>query len=357
MALPTEGQRGKGLLMTDLHTVRANGPADLLALVPSLLGFHPEDSVVVLTVGDATHRYHARVDLPGDALAVEDLAAQLSEVASRHGVTRLASVVYTDDAPLADAVAGELDRRLRRMRIDMVCAIRADGERWWALRGRGDGRDGAPGTPYDVSSHPLMAQAVVEGTVVLANRQELADSLVGNDPEETGRVSGLADEVMARLTSTVETTHGQVTGSPTSRHHLEAEGRWVRRRVCRFLDDGARLDARDLARLLVLMTLTVEVRDVAWAEMSHANAEQHVDLWRDAVRRAPVGLRAAPASLLGFAAWLAGNGALAWCAVDSAQDADPGYSLAGLLSRALADAVPPSAWRAIPREALTLFAG
>ena len=61
-------------------------------------------------------------------------------------------------------------------------------------------------------------------------------------------------------------------------------------------------------------------------------------------------LRAAPAALLGFAAWLSGNGALAWCAVECAQEAEPGYTLAGLLSEALAGAVPPSAWRPLPRE-------
>jgi hypothetical protein len=89
--------------------------------------------------------------------------------------------------------------------------------------------------------------------------------------------------------------------------------------------------------------------------MSQANAAGHVDLWRDVVRRAPAQVRAAPAALLGFAAWLSGNGALAWCAVDCAQEADPGYSLAGLLTQALTGAVPPSAWRPFPAEALTAF--
>jgi len=74
------------------------------------------------------------------------------------------------------------------------------------------------------------------------------------------------------------------------------------------------------------------------------------------VRRAPPDLRAAPATLLGFAAWLSGNGALAWCAVDCAQQCDPDYSLAALLADALAGAIPPSVWRPFPRESLTLFA-
>ena len=84
---------------------------------------------------------------------------------------------------------------------------------------------------------------------------------------------------------------------------------------------------------------------------------EHVTLWLDLVRRSPVELRAAPASLLGFAAWLSGRGALAWCAVERAQEAQPGYGLAGLLSTALAGGVPPSAWEPLGPEHLTLFAG
>jgi hypothetical protein len=334
--------------MTDMHTVRASGPDDLLALVPSLLGFHPESSVVLLTVGDARHRFHARVDLPDDPPGVEELTGYLAEVASRHGLTRAAAVVYTQDAVLADAVAGELDRRLDLAGVDLVCVIRADGERWWPFHGGDEG----PGTPYDVGAHPLMAQAVLDGTLVRRNRQELADSLVGDDPEAVERVAGLAEEVTGRLAHALSAS----AGAGERRAHLAVEGRWVRSRVCRHLEDGVRLDDHDLARMLTLLAVSLEVRDVAWAEMSHANAEQHVALWLDAVRRSPVDLRAAPASLLGFAAWLAGEGALAWCAVDCAQEAEPDYGLAALLTQALAGAVPPSAWQPIPREVLTLFA-
>ena len=99
----------------------------------------------------------------------------------------------------------------------------------------------------------------------------------------------------------------------------------------------------DVARLLVLLRTSTELRDVAWAEMTHANARDHVDLWRDVVRRAPAGLRADPAALLGFAAWLSGHGALAWCAVGLAQESDPDHGLASLLTTALSAAVPPTA--------------
>jgi hypothetical protein len=324
--------------MRDQPTVRATGPADLLALVPGFLGFHPEDSVVVMTIGAASQPFHARVDLPGDPVAVEDLAAYLAEVAARNGVVRAALLLYTHDTGLAETVAGELAGRLHRLGVEVVCCIRADGHRWWDL-GRHHADD--PGTVYDLRSHPLMARTVLEGTVVLDSRQQLADTLVGSDPDETARVAALSDEVVARL----------------SRHRLGVDARWVGRRVRRFLEDGERLDAQDAARLATLVSVSVALRDVAWAEMSRGTAREHVTLWRDLVRRVPHHLRAAPAALLGFAAWLAGDGALAWCAVECAKEVQPDYGLAALLTQALAAAVPPSSWQPIPPDSLPVLRG
>ena len=102
---------------------------------------------------------------------------------------------------------------------------------------------------------------------------------------------------------------------------------------------------------------SVDVRDVAWAQIGHADARRHVDLWRDVVRRSPGETLAAPAALLAFAAWLAGDGALGWCAVEVSQEAEPGYGLAGLVTQALAAGVPPTAWVPVGPEALRLFAG
>ena len=50
----------------------------------------------------------------------------------------------------------------------------------------------------------------------------------------------------------------------------------------------------------------------------------------------------APASLLAFTAWQAGDGTLANIALDRAVAADPGYSMALLLRDILAAGIPPS---------------
>src|SRR3546814_10654640 len=61
--------------------------------------------------------------------------------------------------------------------------------------------------------------------------------------------------------------------------------------------------------------------------MSRENHTSHMALWNDLTRRAPDEVRAAPASMLGFASWLHGDGAKAWCALDQVP-ADRPYSMA-----------------------------
>ena len=112
--------------------------------------------------------------------------------------------------------------------------------------------------------------------------------------------------------------------------------------VDRRLDEG-RFTTVELARVL-LGLLDAGGRDAAWAAMTRDVAEHHVRLWTDAVQRAPDELVAAPAAVLGLAAWLSGHGALAWCAVDRSCAVDPGGSLAGLVAEVLTRAVPPSTW-------------
>jgi hypothetical protein len=324
--------------MSDVHTFHASGPADLLALVPGLLGFHPEESAVLMSVGDGRQPVHARIDLPTDPVAVETLGRVLGGLATRTDMRRFALLVYSDDAGVAEALLAPLLRRLGDLDAELLCGVRADADRWWWIGAPAD----EPGTPYDVRSHPFMAQMVVDGRVVLGSRRELADSLVGTDAEETARIAGLV-EVSA------------VDAAPRCRR--QAEGLWVRRRVRTFLADGARLDTEDVARLAGALCASVEVRDVAWAELTHADARRHVDLWRDLVRRVPLEVRFAPATLLGFAAWLSGDGALAWCAVDRAVESRADYSLARLLGQVLERGVPPSSWRPLSADALTLFHG
>ncbi|MGZ5418092.1 MAG: DUF4192 domain-containing protein [Nocardioides sp.] len=340
--------------MTDTKTLRIKNPGDLLAAVPGFLGFHPRDSVVLLTTGAAANPFHARVDMPDDHEEVDELVAHLVQVSRRAGTDQVALVVYSDDAALADLLLVTLETDLADAGVVVVVAVRADGERWFCLTGC-HGDCVAEGTPYDVSTHPITVEAVVEGRVVHDSREALRDSLVGGDPDEVECVAEAMDVAMDRF----EAASRHPLGPPApeaARAHLVQEGRWVQHRVGRFVEDRQRLDAHDVGRLLVALA-SVEVRDVAWSEITRAAARAHVDLWRDVVRRSPLVALAPPAALLAFAAWLSGDGALAWCAVDRSQEAEPDYGMAALVAQTLACAMPPSAWEPLTPDMLSLFAG
>lgn len=308
----------------------------------------------MVTVGAARRPLHARVDLPEEPALVTEQARYLADVARRYEPEGIAVLVYSSRADLARHAAAALAVALGSDGPELVCAVRADGQHWWVLREDGD--DDEVGTPYDVRSHPWLAQAVFDGTVVHGSRDELAASLLGHDEQERADIDRLAVQAVARLGARRAGPLARTAQQPP-RSRLVEEGVWVRERVRRWLEDPTPLTPPDVARLAVALVLSPEVRDVAWAEMTHENAVQHVELWTDLTRRVPTELRAPVASLLGFAAWINGNGALAWCALDRATAAEPAYGLAGLLGDVLNAGMSPSAWEPFPREALTLFAG
>ena len=302
-------------------TLVARNPQDVLAVVPLVLGFVPHDSVVMLTFG-ARSAFHARIDLPAPE-EVDDAVEALLEPARRHRVRRVVFVLYTDDAGLGARTGTALTRAFEDAGVEVVEALRADGHRWFPLL---PGRRGVPedGVPYDVSAHPFAAQAVVDGLVTLGSRDELAATLA-RDPVRAGAVSAAA------------------AGRPPVVGQVAAEAAWVRSTVGGHVEAGTPADDEEAARLLADLR-HLALRDVAWSLMGRHNARDHVGFWTDLVRRSPVELLPAPAALLGFAAWLAGHGALAWCAVDACVEAAPAYGLADILSQLLAHAVPPSEW-------------
>ena len=296
----------------------ARTPDDVLALVPVVLGFAPRDSVAMLTFG-AGHPFHARVDLPADPAELPEVVEVLLAPARQHGVRQVLFVLYTDDASLGRRAARLLGRAFERDGIEVVEALRADGDRWWPAVGS---RSGVPpeGVAYDVAAHPFSAQAVLDGRVLHGSRDELR-ATVRPEPGLVARVVGaLAD----------------LPGDPP-------DADWVAALVARHCRDGTTPADAEVARLLRGL-LDPDVRDAATAGLRRATAREHVGFWTDVVRRTPDPLLPGPAALLALAAWQAGHGALAWCALDRCAEVDEDHPLAGLVARVLAEALPPQAW-------------
>lgn len=293
----------------------ARTPEDVLAAVNVVLGFEPRDSVVMLTFGGG-ESFHARVDLPPDDRdeELEHMLGQLLDPALQHGVRSVVFVLYSGNEMAARRVGRRLTRRFERHLIRVVEVIRAHERRWYS-----PGRPGVPawGVPYDVSNHAFTVQSVIDGHVIHGSREELAALLHG---------PGAGVEA-------VERARRRAVPLAPDRMATEVLAALSRRRF----------DDTTLAGVL-LGLLDVNGRDAAWADLDRGTARDHVELWTDAVQRSPEDLVAAPAAVLALAAWLAGHGALAWCAVDRSQEVEPDNSLARLVSDLLVAAVPPSCW-------------
>lgn len=308
---------------TPLTSLVARSPEDLLAMVPIVIGFAPTDSVVMLTFG-AEHTFHARVDLPPGGDHVDELVEALLEPARRNGVRRVVFVLYADESRTAQRAWSGLRRGCREAGIGVLEVLWADGHRWYPLLG-GDRRTRELGVRYDISAHPFAAQAVVDGRVTHASRDELA-ALLDTDPSRAAAVATLVEGV-----------------PEVAPEALRTEGLWVDGLVRRHAAEGTLPHDADLARLLRAMTVTT-LRDAAWSSLTRADAQRHVDLWMEVLRRTPGPFVPPVATLLGFAAWQCGQGALAWCAVDRCAEVDPAYTLMTYLASALTHALPPSVW-------------
>jgi hypothetical protein len=321
---------------TRTFTVRSE--ADVLALIPYTFGFHPRDSVVMLALTASGRPFHARIDLPLTAEDTAFVVEQLVQPAVTNEALRVLLVAYTDDERRAAGCLAALEGGLAAHDVETVMALRADGTRWCHVDELGD--RGEP-TAYDVTTHALTTEGVLEGKVTYETREELRESVALTDPER-------ARELTAHHRRLPPLTR-------TQRTVLGSEGRWLLRQVADHLARGEPFDPVTAARVVRALDVPA-LRDLAWCRMTRSAAEDHVRLWRPLVQACPDELAASPASVLAFAAWLSGHGALAWCAVDRALQADPGHTLARLVSDMLDAALPPARWEPFDPCALAVQA-
>lgn len=300
-------------------TLSISSPAELVAAIPHLLGFKPQESIVFLPMGSELPV--ARVDLPTTARDRDVVWRSISDAYGRYARpgSSVAIVCLTADRQEASVVGHDFAARFESVSINTRVLLWADETRWADLD------TGDMGVQTASARGRLAAATVLTGRAQpAASRESLSESLVGD-----------REPVAALLPETREASRENT---------AKLEGRWARARMQRFQRDGVRLSDADAARLLVAIEST-PTRDRLWLDMNRGNVGSHVALWTDMTKRAPDKVRAAPASLLGFASWLSGHGALAWCALDQVPKDKP-YALANLVAAAVQSGMHPREWEA-----------
>lgn len=303
-------------------TIHVDGLDDLLNIIPSLLGFHPKDSIVTVLLDKGRVKATIRMDLDA-ASSVQAVKESLSVMWDRFPTADLVAVAYAEEGERAWT---GLVRVVRAWGGRSRCAtFHVDSQRWYV-----DSDD--PGMPYRPASSAVAAEATFHGMRVLADRAELEGAL---EPLWSAEQMGVAvlqairiapcDAVPAALSLAVE---------------------WMR------LPQGRPLTLEEAVSLAVAAHNDTFVEAVV-SGMGRNEAERAVELWTNVVRGASPGLGAAAAVILGIAAWLRGDGALVNICLARATPYQRDWHWLRFLDLTQSSALPPDEWDGVRAELLS----
>jgi len=314
----------------DVPRVQITNPDEFTQIVPYLIGFTPEESLVIVVVTDGAVAVTARVDIadidpPGQAeMLLDRMWARFPE-ADAH------LVAYTTDQ---EAGWSLLQRCVDHLPADSARqTMVVDGDTWHLPDGESGQTNRYGRVAADASFHGLQR---------LPSRSELVASLAS--PLET-------DELATHMKAALD----QLPRPDDTDAVIARMGELVRRNLPTGADgeQSPRMDVGDAAQLSVLAEHG-KAREAALLSITREHAREHLALWRTVVNSVPDFAAEAPLFLTGMAAWAAGEGALAAITLErSEQVGEPGlYGPARLLSELIDQVVPPAAWDELRADGL-----
>lgn len=326
--------------------LRLSSPADLVAAVPYLLGFHPRDSLVLVSIhGEWDRRVSlaSRIDLPPPRLATE-VVRELARVVFAQGCDEVLAVVVgatTNEATGLPAVVPHrgLVRAAREafggLGVPVTAALWVPelvaGATWHCYD------TGASAALPDPATSPVAAATVAAGHVTYPDRGHLEQLVAPTCPAALERRSRLLDAHCDRAADRGrEPTRGVLDGPDTAPDAFALLLCWVERAGSDLLE----LDDGDVVALCLALSDPM-VRDAAFGLALGPHRSGAERLWTALVRESPDPEAAEPAVLLAHSALIRGNGALVGIALERAQQAWPGHRMSELFQTALDGGLGP----------------
>jgi hypothetical protein len=313
-------------------------PHDLIAAIPFLIGYHPVDSLVVVSIKDNCIGMAMRVDYPTDLpIAAYDLLASHLQ---REGSTGALLVTYVPSGRNdGETVLGELSAALLRINVKVEESLLIQDGRYRSTLCADSqccpphGRE----VPAIDSSRIAMEHVVAGRVMPFANLEALTESIsalvIADDEKWLARVSKF--KVSEKSDDLTKLQRDGATAV------IDLAGEFALGRGGEDLE----LIARVIGRLS-----DIQVRDFALGSHTEEDIDNFFLMWRQLIRMAPPGYVAPVASLFAALAYESGDGALAHRALDRALADINGYSLALLLRRVFTAGWPPQSFAAMRRE-------
>lgn len=308
-------------------TLRLSGPAEVLQIVPYLLGFHPERSVVIVALMGKRIVVSARYDLD----APPQCAEPLCHSAAAAGADGVIVAIYDDaitGAPLPhldylEALGDIFDRH----ELSGVDALAVGSRRWWSYLCQGNAYC-CPSEGTELETAGVAATgAVAEGLVALPGRADLEAELAP-DPIGMAKVLTSLIELGAVHDDRLEVV-------------VRADDWAAVRRFVRQARRGAGPPTPEAAAHVLWALMDRAVRDATVGYLASRPECEVSTAWRELVRVAPPAWRAPVATIYALWCFASGSGARSNIAVDVALQADPSYSMAQLLAEVQAGGINP----------------
>ncbi|MGW0844391.1 DUF4192 domain-containing protein [Streptomyces sp. NPDC002787] len=348
-------------------------PAELADALPYLLGYRPEDSIVLVALHDRDARGRfggrARLGIPAQTddwpSVAQQLAHGLVTGSERRGAKPESMVAFLCQDPASGESACDVMERLRPLAqllrracgthdVPVVEALCISDGRFWSYCCPGNGCCSSEGEPMGLpGTSVLAAAATYAGLQVRGTLKELRARLMPWETAAALQQEAALDAAQSALIPRILDAESRVA--------VAAETLAVAQRVMARLADTptvvGTLDAdlrddellgHDEAATLILGLQDRATRDRAAEWMEGDEAAPALRLWRALARRC-VGPysehAAAPLTLVGWVAWSSGDELEAREALAMALAADPDYLFARLLHQACNEGLDPESIR------------
>ncbi len=322
---------------TDMTTLQK--PHDLLSAVPFLIGYHPQNSLVVVALRGEKIGLAMRIDYPEnlDPLPFQTITSHLIYEKADGALL----VLYLPE----DEKDGELLAKLvasifKKAEINVPEILIVKEERWRSLLCQDDKCCSLEGNPLPNLDHSrVAAEQVYSGKILpFKTREELENSLnyLNEEPfakEVASKLLHLNEEEL-----NISIKEFRIKAAENCAHLID-----------KYLENRSISDSELIAKF-VLDLNDLTIRDYAFGITTQESLEVLWEFWLWTLRITPIGFRAPIATIFAVLSYERGEAAIANQSLEIAFIDNPQYSMANLLKRTFDAGWPASAFESMRRE-------
>ncbi|MBD8505384.1 DUF4192 domain-containing protein [Hoyosella sp. G463] len=357
-------------------------PGELIAALPAMLGFYPEDSIIGIAMGgpratemrgfvradipyleDLDEEWNQdepgiasgppdpalRASLPGqsfDWFAVAGLSQSLAVFALNNGIDHLVLVAVDSRNPeenredLIHALADHVIDSGVTIASAYHCARIAAGDVWHAVSAApvdnsaaGDADAGFSGLIADPRGSEAAAHRVLDGRAIHEHRRDIVDGLTSPDD---ARIAAIA----AEPTPPSKSRSRESARTTPPRRATDADRLRAVLAAVADVQSGTELSNAEIAALGQHLRRLV-VRDCLFTLALTDEADAAHSLWMLLTQLLSGPARAEAACLLAYSAYVAGDGACSGSAIDIALEIEPEHRMSVMLDQSLRIGLPP----------------